>query len=145
MWVADVLGCWRCDVQAVLLKGGVRTAARPHPELTVQPACWQRGILPQTRACAPPYLPVAACPTAVCRDEEEEQGNGVEVPSSEEESEPEDAPLDAEEEEKEVRWRRPSAGAEGWETALQQGSAPTYPSGMRGLRLLLLPARVLPD
>lgn len=39
----------------------------------------------------------------MCSEEEEEQqGNGVEVPSSEEESEPEDAPLDAEDEE-EVR------------------------------------------
>lgn len=80
---------------------GGRRAHGSGSQTAVQPACWQRGILP----CTSPHSPLATCPTAVCRDEEEEQGNGVEVPSSEEESEPEDAPLDAEEEEKEVRWR----------------------------------------
>ncbi len=48
----------------------------------------------------PPALALPAL--SLCSEEEEEQDNGVEVPSSEEESELEDAPLDDEEEE-EVR------------------------------------------
>lgn len=63
----------------------------------------------------------------MCSEEEEEQqGNGVEVPSSEEESEPEDAPLDAEDEE-EVRFFSQCY----WKLAMRRltGSSRALPAG----------------